>query len=117
LGWFPADAFGPDFGKQVEGLTDGAVSEPFRTQAGWHIVQRVGTRQTDVSAENQRAQIRETIGRRKLEEEYNRYLQELRGEAFVSFRTGDRADADATAAPEPAAAPAAPTPPPAQPTR
>ncbi|WP_434982412.1 peptidylprolyl isomerase [Xanthomonas arboricola] len=120
LGWFPADAFGPDFGKQVEGLADGAVSEPFRTQAGWHIVQRVGSRQTDVSAESQRAQIRETIGRRKLEEEYNRYLQELRGEAYVSFRTGDRADGDATAAPaKPAdpAAPAAPTPPPAQPTR
>lgn len=122
LGWFPADAFGPDFGKQVEGLADGAVSEPFRTQAGWHIVQRVGSRQTDVSAESQRAQIRETIGRRKLEEEYNRYLQELRGEAYVSFRTGDRADGDASAAPaKPAnpAAPAAPTPPPppAQPTR
>ena len=41
---------------------------------------------------NKRAQIRETIGRRKLEEEYNRYLQELRGEAYVSFRTGDRAE-------------------------
>ncbi|WP_022972072.1 peptidylprolyl isomerase, partial [Xanthomonas maliensis] len=99
LGWFPADAFGPEFGQQVEGLADGAVSEPFRTQAGWHIVQRVASRQTDVSAENQRSQIRETIGRRKLEEEYNRFLQELRGEAYVSFRTGDRADGNATAAP------------------
>ena len=37
-------------------------------------------------------QIRETIGRRKLEEEYNRYLQELRGEAYVNFRSGDRAE-------------------------
>ncbi|MFL7978278.1 peptidylprolyl isomerase, partial [Xanthomonas vasicola] len=117
LGWFPADAFGPDFGKQVEGLADGAVSEPFRTQAGWHIVQRVGSRQTDVSAENQRAQVRETIGRRKLEEEYNRYLQELRGEAYVSYRTGDRADDNATAAPAKSSDPAAPTPPPAKPTR
>jgi len=116
LGWFPADAFGPDFGKQVEGLADGAVSEPFRTQAGWHIVQRMGSRQTDVSAENQRAQIREMIGRRKLEEEYNRFLQELRGEAYVSYRTGDRADNNATAAPVKSSAPAAPTPPPTKPT-
>lgn len=106
LGWFPADAFGPDFGRQVEGIDDGAVSQPFRTDAGWHIVQRVGTRQTDVTDESKRAQIRETIGRRKLEEEYNRFLQELRGEAYVSFRSGDRADGDASATPAPEAAPA-----------
>ncbi|HBK45188.1 MAG TPA: molecular chaperone SurA [Xanthomonadaceae bacterium] len=105
LGWFPADAFGPDFGRQVEGIDDGGVSEPFRTEAGWHIIQRVATRQTDVSSENQRAQVRETIGRRKLEEEYNRFLQEMRGEAYVSFRTGDRTDENATAAPAAAEAP------------
>lgn len=96
LGWFPVDAFGPDFGRQVEGVADGGISAAFRTDAGWHIVQRVGTRQTDVGVDNQRAQIRETIGRRKLEEEYNRFLSELRGEAYVSFRSGDRAESTAT---------------------
>jgi len=102
LGWFPADAFGQDFGKQVTGLSDGGISQPFRTDAGWHIVERVATRQTDASADNKRAQIRETIGRRKLEEEYNRYLQELRGEAYVDLRIGDRAQATPAAAPAPA---------------
>ncbi|PSD46738.1 molecular chaperone SurA [Stenotrophomonas maltophilia] len=96
LGWFPVDAFGPAFGQQVAGIQDGGVSQPFRTDAGWHIVQRVATRQTDVTNDNQRAQIRETIGRRKLEDEYNRFLQELRGEAYVSFRSGDRAENTAT---------------------
>ncbi|GAB3058759.1 peptidylprolyl isomerase [Stenotrophomonas tumulicola] len=96
LGWFPADAFGPDFGREVEGVDDGGISQPFRTDAGWHIVQRVATRQTDVGVDNQRAQVRETIGRRKLEEEYNRFLSELRGEAYVSFRSGDRAENTAT---------------------
>jgi len=89
LGWFTADQFGPDFGQRLTALQDGQVSEPFRTEAGWHIVQREGTRQTDVTDQNRRAQVRDTIGRRKLEEEYNRYLLELRGEAYVSFRTGD----------------------------
>lgn len=92
LGWFPADAFGPDFGRQVESVSDGGVTAPFRTDAGWHIVQRVATRQTDVGDDNRRAQIRETIGRRKLEDEYNRFLQELRGDAYVSFRSGDRTE-------------------------
>ena len=102
LGWFPADAFGPDFGKQVESLADNGVGTPFRTDAGWHIVQRVASRQTDVGDNNKRAQVREQIGRRKLDDEYNRYLQELRGEAYVSFRSGDRAEGNADSASTPA---------------
>ncbi len=92
LGWFPADAFGPGFGQQLASVEDGGVTAPFRTDAGWHIVQRVATRQTDMGSANQRAQMRETIGRRKLEDEYNRFLQELRGEAYVNFRSGDRGE-------------------------
>ncbi|MET0655301.1 MAG: peptidylprolyl isomerase, partial [Pseudoxanthomonas sp.] len=95
LGWFEANAFGPTFGKEITGLSDGGVTAPFRTEAGWHIAQRIGERQTDVTDATQRAQVRETIGRRKLEDEYNRYLQELRGEAYVNVRngTGDKAAA------------------------
>lgn len=37
------------------------------------------------------------IGRRKLEEEYNRYLQEMRGEAYVNVRNGAEAPAAAPA--------------------
>ena len=86
LGWFVGDAFGPQFGEQVAALQDGEVSLPFRTQAGWHIVQRTGTRQTDVGAENRRNQMRETIGQRKLEDEWDRFLREMRGEAFIDIR-------------------------------
>lgn len=88
LGWFEANDFGPAFGQQLGSIADGQLTAPFRTEAGWHIVQRVATRQTDVTDANQRAQMRETIGRRKLEDEYNRYLQELRGEAYVDLRSG-----------------------------
>ncbi|KAF1684798.1 molecular chaperone SurA [Pseudoxanthomonas broegbernensis] len=92
LGWFPADAYGEDFGRQVTALADGDISQPFRSEAGWHLLQRVGERQSDVTDLNRRGQVRETIGRRKLEEEYERYLQEMRGEAYVVFRVGDRAE-------------------------
>lgn len=88
LGWFPVDAYGPDFGQQITALQDGQVGQPFRTDAGWHIVQRVDSRQTDVTDLNKRAQVRETIGRRKLEDEYDRFLQELRGDAYVNVRDG-----------------------------
>ncbi len=42
LGWFAPEQYGTDFGSQVAALGDGQVSAPFRTDAGWHIAQRVG---------------------------------------------------------------------------
>jgi peptidyl-prolyl cis-trans isomerase SurA len=89
LGWFNADTYGPDFGAQMAALQDGQVSQPFKTQAGWHIVQRMGTRQVNATDENRRSQIREAIGQRKLEESWSRYLQQLRGEAYVDIRPAD----------------------------
>ncbi|GGK00283.1 peptidylprolyl isomerase [Luteimonas terricola] len=86
LGWFAQETFGPQFGDQVAALQDGEVSAPFRSQAGWHILQRTSTRQADVNAENRRNQAREAIGQRKLEDEWNRFLREMRGEAFIDIR-------------------------------
>jgi peptidyl-prolyl cis-trans isomerase SurA len=99
LGWFTQETYGPEFGSQVAALQDGQVSAPFKTSAGWHIVQRVGTRQADIGAENRRAQVRESIGQRKLEDEWTRFQREMRGEAYVDIRAGDRASDETLPAP------------------
>ncbi|HEY0661083.1 MAG TPA: peptidylprolyl isomerase [Lysobacter sp.] len=99
LGWFTPDQYGLDFGAQVNALRDGQVSAPFRSEAGWHIVERIGSRQTDVNEQNRRAQVSDTIGRRKLEDEWNRFLREIRGEAYVDIRTGTTATQPADAVP------------------
>lgn len=97
LGWFAADEFGPEFRSQVTLLKNGEVSKPFRTQAGWHVLQVLDSRQANVGDQNRRAQVAETIGRRKLEDEWNRYLREMRGEAYVDVRTGANTTATAPA--------------------
>jgi peptidyl-prolyl cis-trans isomerase SurA len=95
LGWFTEEQYGPDFGGQVAALQDGQVSI-VRTQSGYHIVERLGSRQSNVGDDNRRAQVRETIGRRKLEDEWNRFLREMRGEAYVDVR-GKSTEPDAAA--------------------
>lgn len=104
LGWFTRDEFGPQFGDAVAALQPGQVSSPVRTPAGYHLVKLEGTRQSDVGDKNRRAQVQETIGRRKMEDEWNRFLREMRGEAFVDVRVGKAAEA----VPAPAPAPDAP---------
>jgi peptidyl-prolyl cis-trans isomerase SurA len=111
LGWFASDQYGTAFGAQVAALPDGGISKPFRTDAGWHIVQRVGSRQ-GTADKSQRAQMREAIGRRKLEDEYARFLREMRGEAFVELRNQPGA-APAPGAPAAPATPQQPAQPPA----
>lgn len=94
LGWFTSDTYGNAFAMQVAALSDGQSSAPFKTDAGWVIVKRVGSRQVASGDENRRAQVRDTIGRRKLEDEWNRFLREMRGEAYVDVR-GAQTAADA----------------------
>jgi peptidyl-prolyl cis-trans isomerase SurA len=98
LGWFAQDAHGVDFGAQVAALKDGEVSAPFKTEAGWEIVQREAAREAVAADATRRQAVREAIGQRKLEEQWDRFLREMRGEAYVDIRLGQDA---APAAPAP----------------
>lgn len=102
MGWFAGDAYGTTVGMQIASLADNAVSAPFKTDAGWVIVQRTGSREVDAANETIREQVRQTIARRKAEEEWNRFLREMRGEAYVDVRgaaTAQQAQPQAQPAP------------------
>jgi peptidyl-prolyl cis-trans isomerase SurA len=88
MGWFAADAWGTAIGGQVKQLADGQVSAPFKSEVGYHLIKRLGTREQDVTDENRRNQAREIIGQRKAEESYERFLRQLRAEAYVDTRLG-----------------------------
>jgi peptidyl-prolyl cis-trans isomerase SurA len=86
LGWFPIDQYGTRVAEVVSTLKDGETSQPFQTDAGWHVLQRLGTRQQDRTAEMKRDQAREVIRNRKAEDEYENFLRQLRSESFVEVR-------------------------------
>jgi peptidyl-prolyl cis-trans isomerase SurA len=94
LGWFPADGYGTAVSNVVTSLTDGGLSEPFQTDLGWHVLQRLETRQQDRTTEFLRAQAAEAIRSRKAEEEYDRYLRQLRDEAYIENRLASTPSAD-----------------------
>ncbi|MEO5566342.1 MAG: peptidylprolyl isomerase [Luteimonas sp.] len=98
LGWFAQEAYGADFGAQVASLQDGQVSAPFKTDSGWYLVEREGSRQVSSADDNHRQRVRASIGQRKLEEEWDRFLREARGEAYVDIRLDDAAPAAPAAA-------------------
>lgn len=86
LGWFTIGDYGPTVAQVVQALKDGEISAPFRTDLGWHVMKREGIREVDRTKEYIRNQARETIVRRKAEEEYDNYLRQIRAEAYIENR-------------------------------
>jgi len=86
LGWTAPGAFVPEFDQTLATLGENEISEPFRTQYGWHIVQVLGHRQFDNSAEIKRRMAFEKLRESKADEETELWLRELRDNAYVEVR-------------------------------
>lgn len=86
MGWFPPEAYGERVYQTLMGLQEGEVSQPFQTPGGWHIIQLLGTRETDRTEEAIRAEAREKIMRQKADQEINKVLSQFRDEAYVEIR-------------------------------
>lgn len=95
LGFQPPGVFVPEMDSRLEQLQVKEISEPFRTQYGWHIAQVLEHRERDVTQDQKRARARTAIGTRKSAEEYDIWLRRLRNEAYVEYRIP--ADAEAAA--------------------
>jgi len=86
LGWLsPGDAV-PRFEQTISRLPPGRISEPFRTQFGWHIAEVVDRRRHDSTEDVRRARAVEQIRQRKAEQELQNWLRRLRDEAYVELR-------------------------------
>ncbi|MBT8143124.1 MAG: peptidylprolyl isomerase [Gammaproteobacteria bacterium] len=89
LGWANPGTFVPEFEAQLANLQPGELSQPFRTQFGWHIVELLDVRQQDTTNDARRNQAAQMIRMRKIEEETQNWLRQLRDEAYVEVRLDD----------------------------
>lgn len=69
----------------VNELEVGEVSDPFRSQMGWHIAEVLERRETDLSQDYTRSQAFNTLRNRKFDLELQNWLIEIREEAFVEL--------------------------------
>jgi peptidyl-prolyl cis-trans isomerase SurA len=86
LGWTGPGSYVPEFEQTVGGLKEKEISEPFKTQFGWHIVQLLGRREFDNTDELKRKHAVDEIRASKADEETELWLRRLRDEAYVEYR-------------------------------
>jgi peptidyl-prolyl cis-trans isomerase SurA len=86
LGWAGPGTFVPEFEKELDGLKENEISQPFKTQYGWHIIQLLGRRMHDATDDMRRQRAFAELREAKAEEETELWLRRLRDEAFVEYR-------------------------------
>ena len=86
LGWAGPGVYAPEFEQTIAASEIGVVSEPFRTQFGWHILEVTDRRVYDNTEDLKRSNCDQRIRASKVEEESMQWMQRLRDEAFVEKR-------------------------------
>lgn len=86
LGWAAPGTYDPQFEEVLASLAENEISEPFRTQFGWHIVQMLGKRTHDQSDELRRQRVLTALRESKVDEETELWLRRMRDEAYVEIR-------------------------------
>ena len=86
LGWVDPGNTVPVFERVMDATEAGGVSEPFKTQFGWHIVQVLERRERDGTEISRRAEARRRLRIRKIEENTQTWIRRVRDEAYVEYR-------------------------------
>ncbi len=86
LGWADPAIFVEAFRDTIKRSKPGAISAPFKSQFGWHILQVNEWRDHDNTAEVERNRAFEALRERKTTEETENWLRRLRDEAYVDIR-------------------------------
>ena len=85
IGWMESGGTVPEYEAVAKSLTPGLISQPFRSQFGWHIVEVTGRRTVDETEASKRKKIESQLLEQKQREAFDIWKRRLRDEAYVVF--------------------------------
>ena len=86
LGWFADGMMVAPFEEAVHKLKPGQVSQPVRTQFGWHIIKLNDVRDAGTPEERQRNAVRQYMSEQKAQQATTNLLRDLHSGAYVNIR-------------------------------
>nr|WP_279309238.1 MULTISPECIES: peptidylprolyl isomerase [Pseudomonas] len=86
LNWIDPNALVPEFRAVMAKSPQGELSKPFQTQYGWHVLEVLGRRATDSTAQAREQQALTVLRNRKYDEELQTWLRQIRDEAYVEIK-------------------------------
>jgi len=85
LGWATEGNFVPRFTEVMNTLKKNQISEPFRSQFGWHIIQVLDRRNQDETRQRIQQKAERALQNRKADEELQLWMRRIRDEAYVEY--------------------------------
>jgi peptidyl-prolyl cis-trans isomerase SurA len=85
IGWMDPGGTVPEYESVAKFLRPGQISEPFRSQFGWHIVEVTDRRTVDETEESKRRKIESQLLQQKQRDAFDIWRRQLRDEAYVVF--------------------------------
>ncbi len=83
IGWMGKGDTVKEYQDVTDSLQPGQISQPFRSQFGWHLVEVTGRRTVDETNESRRESIYSQLLLQRQREFFNVWQQRLRDEAYV----------------------------------
>jgi peptidyl-prolyl cis-trans isomerase SurA len=90
LGWVYAGDTVPEFERAFAEMKPMEISQPVKTPFGWHLIQMIERRTSDMSSERRRLEARKALRERKGDEAYQEWLRQLRDRTYVELRLEER---------------------------
>ena len=91
IGWMESGKTVKEYEEVARRLAPGELSEPFRSQFGWHLLEVTGKRSVDETEQTRREKIHSQLLRQKQREVFSLWKRQLRDAAYIVFP--DRPDA------------------------
>ena len=86
LDWIDPNALVPEFREVMDRTPVGKTSKPFKSPYGYHVLEVLGRRATDSSAQMRKQQAITVLRNRKYDEELQSWLRQIRDEAYVEVK-------------------------------
>ena len=89
LGWRDSGDFVGEFRAVMDVIPENEISEVFRSQFGWHILEVLGRREEDMSEESLDDMALQILHNRRYDEKLEEWLKQIRDEAYVQIRLNE----------------------------
>lgn len=83
LGWSDPEVFTPVFRDAIKSTPIGELSQPFKTEFGWHLVEVSDSRLQDTTKASNQNRAYQMLFSRKYQEELENWQQEIRDQAYI----------------------------------
>ncbi|MEN9391595.1 MAG: hypothetical protein RL017_893, partial [Pseudomonadota bacterium] len=85
IGWVSKGDTVPAFEQVMLNSPVGVVSQPIRSPFGWHLLEVLGVKESNLTTDKEKEEIRQEIRENKINFLYAQWLRDIRDSAYVKI--------------------------------